>query len=321
MAVYTKVSENDAAEFLRAYDLGTLTELVGIKQGVENTNYFLTTTQGRYVLTLYEKRVNEGDFPFFFGLMEHLVKKGISCPLPIKTRDGGTLGRLAGRPAVIISFLEGAPAPRITPEACAATGRALATLHLAAADFPIRRANGVALPEWERLLTSSKARADEVYPGLGALMQEELDYLRMRWPQDLPEGVIHADLFPDNVFFNGPDICGVIDFTFACNDLLAYDLALCLNAWCFERDTAFNITKARALIKGYQEVRMLTPEETKMLPLLARGAALRILSTRLYDWLNQVPDALVKPKDPLDYLTRLQFHQMVRTVSAYGLAA
>jgi homoserine kinase type II len=319
MAVYTKVSEKDVAEFLAAYDIGALTDLTGIKRGVQNSNYFLTTTKARFVLTLYEKGVAEADLPFFLGLMEHLAKKNIPCPPPIPARSGEVLGHLAGRPAVIIGFQPGEMLTRIMPEDCAEAGRALAALHLAAADFSIRRENDLGLAGWEQLLADNLNRADEVHVGLGNLLQDEINHLRLRWPTDLPQGVIHADLFSDNVFFDGPRLCGIIDFYFACNDLLTYDLAICLNAWCFENTGAFNITKARALIKGYENVRRLSPAEHQALPLLARGAAMRFLLTRLQDWLHQVPGALVKAKDPLDYLARLQFHQMVGDAKAYGL--
>jgi homoserine kinase type II len=321
MAVYTKISEQDASEFLQGYDLGTLEELTGIRSGVENTNYFLNTTKGRYVLTLYEKRVHAEDLPFFIGLMEHLAAKKLPCPEPQKTKAGKVLGHLADRHAVIISFLKGMALTRISPSDCAEVGRALASMHLAVADFPMHRANALSLSGWEKMVAFSHERANEIFIGLGPLLQKEITYLKANWPTDLPQGIIHADLFPDNVFFSGDKLCGLIDFYFACDDFFAYDLAVCLNAWCFERETAFNITKAMALINGYEEIRPLSKAEKDALPVLARGAALRFLLTRLHDWLHQVPDALVKPKDPLEYLSRLQFHQTVNGVSAYGLAA
>jgi homoserine kinase type II len=310
MAVYTKVSPDDVAIFLRAYDIGTLTELVGIKQGIQNTNYLLRTTKGKYILTLYEQRnVREEDLPFFLGLMEHLAQKGVACPLPIRPMQGELVSRLCGCPAAIIGFLVGKTLGRITPEDCEGLGHAMADMHVASADFPLRRANTLGLPDWERLLAACKSRADEVRAGLGALLQT------------LPRGVIHADLFPDNVFTENNLSYDMFDFYFACNDFLAYDLAICLNAWCFEYNTSFNVTKARALISGYTRVRPLCPLEIDALPVLARGAAMRFLLTRLYDWLHQVPDALVKPKDPLEYLSRLHFHQMVTDVASYGISA
>jgi homoserine kinase type II len=321
MAVYTKISELDAADFLQGYDLGVFQGLTGIRKGVENTNYYLTTTQGRYVLTLYEKRVQADDLPFFIGLMEHLATKGLPAPMPQKAKTGQALGHLAGRPAVIVSLLGGQSLARINPADCAEVGRALAAMHLGVAGFPLHRANALSLTGWEKMVVFSQGRADEIFVGLGNILQKEVDYVRSYWPKDLPQGIIHGDLFPDNVLFNGPKLCGLIDFYFACDDFFAYDLAVCLNSWCFERETAFNITKAKALINGYSEIRPLSPMEKEALPVLSRGAALRFLLTRLHDWLHQVPDALVRPLDPLEYLGRLQFHQTVKDISGYGFAA
>jgi homoserine kinase type II len=321
MAVYTKVSNAEAAQFLAAYDIGALEALTGIKQGVENTNYDLRTAKGRYILTLYEKRVKPEDLPFFLGLMDHLAKKKVVCPQPIRDKSGEMLGMLNGRPAAITSFLPGSMTRRILPEECGELGRALASMHVAAADFPLHRPNALSLPGWEKLLKDCRTRADEVRPGLSKVLEDEFAYLRARWPQDLPFGVIHADLFPDNVFFAHGKLAGLIDFYFACEDMLAYDLGICFNAWCFERHVSFNITKARAMVRGYEEVRKLTDAEKAALPLLVRGSDLRFLLTRLYDWLHQVPGALVKPKDPMEYMTRLNFHQMAKDISDYGIDA
>lgn len=321
MAVYTKVSEQSAAEFLRAYDIGTFKSIHGIKQGVENSNYLLTTSEAQYILTLYEKRTRKEDLPFFLGLMEHVARKGVSAPLPIRTRQEEILGELEGRPAAITSFLKGKMTPRIIPEECFELGKGLAAFHVAAGDFAMHRSNALSLPGWERLLEATLPRANEVEPGLASILAKEMEFLRAHWPKDLPFGVIHADLFPDNVFFQDSKLCGLIDFYFACEDFLAYDLAICLNAWCFENKMSFNITKAGALIRGYNQVRPLSRQELDALPVLARGSALRFHLTRLYDWLNQVPGALVRPKDPVDYLGRLLFHQRVSDVTSYGLAA
>jgi len=319
MAVYTKVSETEVADFLKSYPLGTLSELTGIRQGVENSNYRLKTSEGRYILTLYEKRVKEEDLPFFLNLMEHLAARAIPCPVPMKAKDGKALKQLHDHPTAIVSFLEGEATPRITRDECIELGRALASMHKAVQDFDGYRVNALSLDGWVELVKKTSARADEVFAGLRAVLEQEIKSLKASWPSDLPQGVIHADLFPDNVFFKGSSLCGIIDFYFACNDFLSYDLAICLNAWCFEHNAAFNITKAQAMTAGYQEVRPLSQKEKSALPLLARGSALRFLLTRLHDWLYPVPGALVKPKDPLDYLTRLQFHQRVKDVSAYGI--
>jgi homoserine kinase type II len=321
MAVYTEVSDEDLSQFIAGYDLGALLSVKGIAEGVENTNYLIHTQKGSFVLTLYEKRVNPDDLPFFLGLMEHLAGKGVTCPLPVHDRQGNVLGTLSGRPAALVTFLEGVSVRRPAVSHCAALGEALAKLHEAGQGFTIRRQNGLGLKGWRPLYERFAARADEIAPGLAGLIAEELAYLDAEWPTTLPQGVIHADLFPDNVFFLGERVAGLIDFYVACNDAFAYDVAVCLNAWCFEPDFSFNATKGHALLKGYQSVRKLSPLERDTLPVLCRGSALRFLLTRGYDWLHTPKDALVKPHDPLDYVRRLKFHRSVSNAQDYGLEA
>ena len=318
MAVYTDVGDAELGDFLKAYDLGALLSFKGIAEGVENSNFLLRTEAGNFILTLYEKRVAEADLPFFLALMEHLAKRGISCPLPVKGRDGQALRQIAGRSAVIISFLEGLWVRRPQVFHCAALGRALAEMHAAGRDFSLTRRNALSLDGWRSLAQTTQERADSVEQGLAAAIEMELEFLAARWPDDLPSGVIHADLFPDNVFFLGDRLSGLIDFYFACNDLLAYDLAICLNAWCFEADRTFNVTKGRALIGAYADVRALSAAERDALPVLARGAALRFLLTRLHDWLTVPTGAMVTPKDPIEYLRKLRFHQKVTSAADYG---
>jgi homoserine kinase type II len=320
VAVYTDVPPPALAAFLADYDLGAPLALEGIAEGVENSNFRLRTERGTYILTVYEKRVDPADLPFFLGLMEHLARQGVPCPLPVRARDGEALRRLVGKPAAIVSCLEGRWPRRVTVERCAALGEALASLHLAAAGFGLARANALSFAGWRALLERCRGEADAVEPGLEAEIAAELEALARLWPQDLPAGVIHADLFPDNVFFEGDAVTGIIDFYFACDDLLAYDLAVCLNAWCFEHDGAFNLTKAKALLQGYRRRRALLPAEVAALPVLARGSALRFLMTRLHDWLHQVDGALVRPKDPREYLRKLRFHRGVAGPEAYGVA-
>ncbi len=319
MAVYTEVSDEDLVAFLLDYDLGEVLSYKGIAEGVENSNYLLRTTAGTFILTLYEKRVARADLPYFIGLMEHLAARGIACPTPLRGRDERALRELCGRPAAIISFLEGVWPRRILPYHCQGLGTALAKMHLAGLDFPMTRPNALSLPGWRPLHDACAGRAHEVQPGLAEVLGEELDWLENNWPSGLPTGVIHADLFPDNVFFLGDRLSGLIDFYFACNDCFAYDLAVCLNAWCFEPDNAFNVTKARNLLQAYRAVRPFSSQELQALPLLARGAALRFLLTRLYDWLNHPPGAFVKPKDPLEYWKKLSFHRQASGPGAYGL--
>jgi homoserine kinase type II len=318
MAVYTDVTNDELDAFLSEYAIGELVSLKGIAEGVENSNFLVVTTRANFILTLYEKRVVAGDLPFFLNLMEHLAQHGIDCPLPVHDKSGQVLKVLAERPAAIVTFLQGVSVRRPKPAHCALIGEALAKLHLAGANFNMLRPNALGPEGWRHLFASFAHRAGAIGPGFRDDLARELDTLQEAWPASLPQGVIHADLFPDNVFFLENRLSGIIDFYFACNDMLAYDLAICLNAWCFEPDFSFNMTKARQMFDGYQSVRPLTPEEAGAMPLLARGAALRFLLTRSYDWLHTNPEALVHPKDPHEYRRKLKFHQTVRTAAEYG---
>jgi homoserine kinase type II len=319
MAVYTDVSAEDLAAFIAGYDLGELLSYKGIAEGVENSNFLLHTAAGYFILTLYEKRVAASDLPFFLALMEHLASRGIVCPQPVTNRKGKTLGLVAGRPAAIVTFLEGMWIRRPDARHCAAVGEALAKLHLAGADFHPTRLNALSLAGWRTLYAHCSARADEVQPGLKGIIENELAALEKSWPRALPQGVIHADLFPDNVFFLGDRLSGLIDFYFACTDTLAYDIAICLNAWCFETDHSYNVTKGRALLQGYAKTRRMSDAELEAMPVLARGAALRFLLTRLVDWLDVPPGAMVRPKSPQEYFRKLRFHQAARSVRDYGV--
>lgn len=319
MAVYTQVSEEELARFVTGHGLGELRSCKGIAEGVENTNYLIETVEGRFILTLYEKRVEPENLPFYLGLMEHLASKGIACPLPVRDRDGEQVAVLAGRTAAIVTFLDGISVRMPTPRHCALLGETLARMHLAGADYSRSLENALGPAGWVQLYDRFEARADEVLPGLSGLVGTEFATLLPSWPKALPQGVIHADLFPDNVFFLGDRLSGVIDFYFACNDLLAYDIAICLNAWCFDADRRFDRDKAAALIGGYQRVRPLTPEEGRAMPVLARGAALRFLLTRAHDWIATPKDAIVKPHDPADYVARILQHRQMTRPADYGI--
>ena len=319
MAVYTDVSAEELDGFLSNYDVGELLSYKGIAEGVENSNFLLHTSKGSFFLTLYEKRVALGDLPFFLGLMSYLKDHGLSCPQPVRAKNGDALGTLAGKPAAIIDFLEGVWPRRPNVTHCAGVGTALARLHLAGDGFSLARPNALSVGGWRPLLEAAGARADTLREGLRDFLDAELAHLETHWPKNLPQGVIHADLFPDNLLFLADKVSGVIDFYFACNDILAYDVAICLNAWCFEPDHSFNATKARAFLSAYTRERPLSEAEQAALPLLARGAAIRFLLTRLVDWLNVPPGAMVKPKDPLEYVRKLRFQQSVVSLRDYGI--
>jgi homoserine kinase type II len=319
MAVYTDVTDEELHEFLAGYRIGSLLSYKGIAEGVENSNFLLHTTDGFFILTLYEKRVAAGDLPFFLNLIEHLAARGLSCPQPVRNRAGEALGTLSRRPAAIVTFLDGMWIRRPKAAHCGAVGEALARLHLAGADFPMTRRNALSVDGWGTLFAAARARADTVQPGLAAAIGRELARLERDWPRGLPAGIIHADLFPDNVFFLGDRLSGLIDFYFACTDAFAYDVAICLNAWCFEPDHSYNVTKGHALLRGYTRLRELSPGEIEALPMLCRGAALRFLLTRLIDWLEVPAGALVKPKDPLEYYRKLRFHQANISARDYGI--
>ena len=319
MAVYTQVADDELAAFLGAYDIGALVAYKGIAEGVENSNYFLQTERGSFILTLYERRVDPADLPFFLGLMDHLAARDIACPTPIHARDGEALRTLSGRPAAIISFLQGVSPRRVDIRHCAPLGGALAGMHLAADGFAMSRPNALSLAGWRPLFDRCGPRAHEVQNGLAGEIEQELEFLEESWPSGLPTGVIHADLFPDNVFFLGDRVSGLIDFYFACNDYFAYDLAICINAWCFEKDGSFNVTKARHMLNAYRAVRPFSAAELAAIPVLLRGGALRFLLTRLHDWLFHPEGALVTPHNPLEYHRKLRFHQGVKRPGELGL--
>lgn len=317
MAVYTHVDDKTLAAFLADYDLGQATSFKGIAEGVENSNYFLETEKAQLVLTLYEKRANPDDLPYFLDLMEHLAQAGIPSPLPVRDVNGIALQSLNGKPACMISFLKGVSVDDADEGHCAAVGQMLARMHTATANYSAVRQNDLSLEGWRKLANKTLLDADTVQAGLSDEIAKEMTFLEQNWPQELPTGTIHADLFPDNVLFTGHKITGVIDFYFGCTDLLAYDLAVCINAWCFDEALQFVPERAKRLTEMYDVSRNMSGGEIAALPVLCRGAAMRFLLTRLYDWLNPVEGAVVRPKNPLDYLARLKFHQNVKDTAAY----
>ena len=313
MAVYTHISEDELRDFLSHYALPPLERFEGIAQGVENTNYRIFMADGsKYILTLYEARVDPADLPFFFAFTNHLAGQGIEAPAALAGQDGELVRNVAGKPAALIACLDGEDIKEdsITPDHCREIGHVLARMHQAARSFDGARENALGLSGWKALAGSVQGRADEVEPGLARLIADEIAFLDAHWPKDnaLPRGVIHADLFPDNVFFRDEKISGVIDFYFSCDDFLAYDLALVVNAWCFD-GLDFSAERWAALQQGYALAREFQRAEGEALSVLCRAAALRILLTRLYAWLNHQQDALVQPKDPKEYSAKLKWHQ------------
>ncbi|PYD83224.1 homoserine kinase [Komagataeibacter oboediens] len=312
MAVYTEVPEDALAAFLEGYDIGRPVACHGIAEGVENSNFLLKTTQAAFILTLYERRVNPDELPWFLGLMQYLARHGLSCPLPVADRQGRTLRTLCGRPAAITTFLPGGWSRQVSVDMCAQVGDALARLHLLGEGYVAERPNSMGPQAWTDLLQACRARGDDVRSGLVRTIGETLARVLPAWPgtgnnPSLPRGQIHADLFPDNVFFRDGRLSGIIDFYFACTDWYAYDLAITINAWCFDDDIRFVPARARAMVDAYRHVRPLEDAEDVALATLATGAAIRFTLTRLYDWINTPADALVTRKDPLDYLARMEF--------------
>lgn len=321
MAVYTDITDAELAELLAQYDLGEALSFKGVAEGVENSNFLLETESGRYFLTIYEKRVRPEELPFFLGLMRWLAEHGFPSATPIAARDGQLLKRVRGKPCAIVSFLTGLSVRRPTVAHCREAGRGLAELHLAAQGFPMSRANDLGQAAWAGMFEGLKGAAEGLKPGLATMIEADLAHLADHWPEDLPEGVIHADYFPDNVFFRGSEFAGAIDFYFACDGALAYDIAIALNAWCFEPDGSFNITAARAFVAGYEQKRPLSAAERDALPILAHGAAMRFFLTRLHDWGATPAGALVKPKDPLEYERKLAVHRASPDLVLFGRAA
>ena len=320
MAVYTTVTDDELNAFLAEYELGEALSFKGIAEGVENSNYYLETTTGRFILTLFEKRADPKDLPYFIELKKHLAANGFSCPLPVAAKDGAALRTLSGRPAVIVTFLQGL-SPRV-PNArqCRELGEGLAKLHNAANGFAMTRENSLGPTSWPKLWQGREDTAQALQPDLPNLITGDLTAIKdANIPAlDLPIGTIHADLFPDNAFFLGDTFTGAIDFYFACTGALAYDLAICMNAWAFEPDGAFNFSKGANLIAGYESVRALETAEREAFQTLCLGAAMRFFLTRLVDWRDTPADALVKPKNPLDYAARLRFHRTAKSIGDYG---
>lgn len=309
MAVYTHIAAEEMEALLSEYDVGTLISAKGIAEGVENSNYLIETTGGRFILTIYEKRVDSGDLPFFLALLDHLADKHCPVPRTIHDRSGSGLRQWKGKNLALIEYLPGVSVSHPSPAKARAVGAALGQMHLAVADFPRKRANDLGISGWQDLGERCGADLDRIQAGLQSRVFDELEFLKEHWPPDLPRAIIHADLFPDNVLMLGDRVTGLIDFYFACEDVRAWDLAVTHAAWSFSSDgSIFREKVGAALIEGYRDEIEVDPAETAAFPILARGACLRFLLTRAWDWLNTPADALVTRKDPIAFLNRLDYY-------------
>ena len=320
MAVYTKLSENNLKDLFSKYNLGKLLKFQGIQEGIENSNYFVKTDSGKFILTVYEKRVEEKDLPFFMGLMKNIFNENFPSPEPIINKNGNYITEIFGKKAAVVSFLEGTSKKNLTPGNCHEVGIYTAKLHTITKNLNIKRTNRLSVNSWRLIYRKIQRDCSKIYPDLTKIIERNLEVIEDKWPKNIPRGIIHADLFPDNIFFKGSKLTGIIDFYFSCYDFYALEIAICLNALCFEgknENLSFNVTKAKKFIDGYSSIRKLTEEEKESLKILCHGAAMRFLLTRVFDYLNLTEDALVKIKDPVEYLKRLEFHNSVKNYQDY----
>ncbi len=320
MAVYTKLSENDLKEFFSRYNIGKIQKYEEIKEGIENTNYLVQTEKGKFILTLYEKRIDENDLPFFIGLMKNLFDKKFPSPEPIINKNGNYISEISNKKAAVVSFLNGKAKQVLNPLDCYEVGVYTAKLHSITKNLISKRKNKLSVNSWREIYNRVKKDCSKIHPNLSNIIEKNLNEIETDWPQNIPSGIIHADLFPDNIFFNKNKLSGIIDFYFACNDYYAFEIAICLNALCFEgknENLSFNVTKAKKFIDGYLSIRNLSEDEKKSLKILCKGAAIRFLLTRVFDYLNLIEGAIVKIKDPVEYLKRLEFHESVKNYNDY----
>jgi len=320
MAVYTKLSENELKEFFSKYNLGKFLDYKEIKEGIENTNYFIKTEKNKFILTLYEKRVETKDLPFFISLMKNLFDKKFPSPEPMINKNGNYISEIAGKKAAVVSFLEGRAKNILNPDDCYEVGIHSAELHLITKNLTGKRENKLSINSWRQIYNKVKKDCSKIHPDLPKIIEKNLDEIEKNWPTNIPSGIIHADLFPDNIFFKNNKLSGIIDYYFSCYDFYAFEIAICLNALCFEgknENLSFNVTKAKKFIDGYSSIRKLTEEEKQSLKVLCQGAAIRFLLTRVFDYLNLIEGAIVKIKDPIEYLKRLEFHDNVKNYQDY----
>jgi len=320
MAVYTKLSKENLRDFFKKYNLGEVINYKGIKEGIENTNYFIETGKGKFILTVYEKRVEEKDLPFFIGLMRNLFDSKFPSPEPVINKNGNYVTDIFNKKAAVVSFVSGAVKKNLSPENCYEVGLMAAKLHTISKNLAMKRENKLSVSSWRKIYEKVQKDCSKIHPKLNKIVEENLDEIEKNWPKDIPAGIIHADLFPDNIFFKNNKLSGIIDFYFSCHDFYSFEIAICLNALCFEgekENLSFNVTKAKKFIDGYSSVRQLSEAEKNSLKILCQGAAIRFLLTRVFDYLNLTEGALVKIKDPIEYLKRLEFHNNVNNYQDY----
>ena len=320
MAVYTQISIDELNVFLSKYNIDNINEFSGIKGGTSNSNYLLTADNKKFILTIFEERTNQENLPFYFDLMNHLNAHDIKCPEVIKDKQGNFSNSIKQKHAVITSFLTGSSLEKIKPIHCSNLGLTIAKMHNASEKLNIKRENELGFDKLGIIIEKLKSYKKHIDDEKLKFIEDEFLFLSREISKDLPSGIIHADLFPDNIFFEENNLTGIIDFYFSCNDFYAYEIAICLNAWCFEdSNNEFNPTKAKYLLGSYNQERKFSNEEVEALPLLARASALRYLLTRLLDFYSHEDSDLILKKDPNEYISKLRFHQSVRKASEYGL--
>jgi homoserine kinase type II len=317
MAVYTKLEHQEVRQFLEQYNINNLKDYKGITEGVENTNYLIKTSEQDYILTIYEKRVDENDLPFFINLLSNLSENKFPCPKPIANKNNEKINKIKNKNAALVTFLSGQSKNKITSEECFEIGKITAQLHEITKKFNVSRKNNLSIESWQNIFEKTIKQKIDLDETIIKKTNNYLNFLKDNWPKNLPQGIIHADLFPDNIFFTNNKVSGIIDFYFACNDFFAYEIAICINSICFDNNSTFNMTKAKNLIDGYSSVRTLSEDEKKYLPILSMGAAMRFFLTRLYDFYHTDNKADVKIKDPFEYLKKIEFHSTIKNFNEY----
>ena len=317
MAVYTKLEHQEVRQFLEQYNINNFKDYKGITEGVENTNYLIKTSEQDYILTIYEKRVDENDLPFFIKLLSYLSENKFPCPKPIANKNNEKINRIKNKNAALVTFLNGQSKNKITSEECFEIGKITAQLHEITKKFDINRKNNLSIKNWDSIFEKTIKQKIDLDESIIKKTKNYLNFLKDKWPKNLPQGIIHADLFPDNIFFTNNKVSGIIDFYFACNDFFAYEIAICINSLCFDNNSTFNMTKAKNLIDGYTSIRTLSEDEKKYLPILSMGAAMRFYLTRLYDFYHTDNKADVKIKDPFEYLKKIEFQSTIKNYNEY----